>query len=272
MREAGYTAVGEFHYLGLPEARAAVEAAAEVGIEIVLLLDGLRTRRDRPVPPGVARQLPRATGGGFALPACGSASPPTPCAPARATGSKSSGAMPRPTPTAARPRGRAAARDRGVPRRARPPPDRAPRRDGCLGPNLSSTPRTPMHANSTCSPKPARESAFARRPRRTSATASPPAGALRERDRNLHRLRLERAHRPARGAARAGGNRASPYREAQRRAISSLLCFGADEGAAALGLERWPDVEVNLDHPSLAGVDDIHAALVFGCSADVFTN
>src|SRR6185369_12531749 len=28
MRAAGYTAVGEFHYVGLPEAKAAVEAAA----------------------------------------------------------------------------------------------------------------------------------------------------------------------------------------------------------------------------------------------------
>src|SRR4051794_41623841 len=34
---AGYTAVGEFHYLGLEEARAAAEAAAEAGIELVLL-------------------------------------------------------------------------------------------------------------------------------------------------------------------------------------------------------------------------------------------
>jgi formimidoylglutamate deiminase len=34
---AGYTAVGEFHYLGLEEARAAAEAAAEAEIEIVLL-------------------------------------------------------------------------------------------------------------------------------------------------------------------------------------------------------------------------------------------
>ncbi len=38
MRSAGYTAVGEFHYLGLAEARAAAEAAAEVGIELVVLL------------------------------------------------------------------------------------------------------------------------------------------------------------------------------------------------------------------------------------------
>ena len=35
---AGYTAVGEFHYLGLAEAHAAVEAAAEAGIQLVLLL------------------------------------------------------------------------------------------------------------------------------------------------------------------------------------------------------------------------------------------
>src|SRR5437763_2921187 len=38
MLAAGYTVVGEFHYLGLAEAHAAVEAAAEAGIDIVLLL------------------------------------------------------------------------------------------------------------------------------------------------------------------------------------------------------------------------------------------
>jgi formimidoylglutamate deiminase len=37
LRDAGYVAIGEFHYLGLAEAHAAVEAAAEAGIEIVLL-------------------------------------------------------------------------------------------------------------------------------------------------------------------------------------------------------------------------------------------
>jgi len=35
--DAGYTAVGEFHYLGVDEARAAADAAAEAGIEQVLL-------------------------------------------------------------------------------------------------------------------------------------------------------------------------------------------------------------------------------------------
>jgi formimidoylglutamate deiminase len=54
--------------------------------------------------------------------------------------------------------------------------------------------------------------------------------------------------------------------------VSTLLCCGADEGAASLGLERWADVEVDLEHPSLAGVEPehAHAALVFGCGADVF--
>src|SRR5438270_2506459 len=37
LRANGYTAVGEFHYLGLDEARAAAEAAAEAGIEQTLL-------------------------------------------------------------------------------------------------------------------------------------------------------------------------------------------------------------------------------------------
>ena len=38
MRRAGYTAVGEFHYLGLEEARAAVDAATEAGVTLVVLL------------------------------------------------------------------------------------------------------------------------------------------------------------------------------------------------------------------------------------------
>jgi formimidoylglutamate deiminase len=37
MLAAGYTAVGEFHYLGLPEALAAADAATAAGIDLVLL-------------------------------------------------------------------------------------------------------------------------------------------------------------------------------------------------------------------------------------------
>lgn len=51
----------------------------------------------------------------------------------------------------------------------------------------------------------------------------------------------------------------------------SLLCIGADEGAAALGLEAWGEIEIDLRHPSLRGVDeeDLFGALVSSCSADV---
>ena len=45
-------------------------------------------------------------------------------------------------------------------------------------------------------------------------------------------------------------------------------------GAASLGLSAWPDVEVDLGHASLAGIEasDVFGALVFGCSADVFVH
>ena len=50
-----------------------------------------------------------------------------------------------------------------------------------------------------------------------------------------------------------------------------LLCFGADEGGRSLGLESWPDIEVDLEHHSLRGVapGDVFDALVSSCSADV---
>jgi formimidoylglutamate deiminase len=50
-----------------------------------------------------------------------------------------------------------------------------------------------------------------------------------------------------------------------------LLCFGADEGGRSLGLERWPEIEVDLEHEALRGVDaaDVFDALLSSCAADV---
>jgi formimidoylglutamate deiminase len=64
-------------------------------------------------------------------------------------------------------------------------------------------------------------------------------------------------------------------RAAGRRGViplETLLAAGSTEGAAALGLETWPAVEVDVGHPSLAGIpeDERLAAVVYGCSADVF--
>ena len=64
-------------------------------------------------------------------------------------------------------------------------------------------------------------------------------------------------------------------RAGRRNVISpgSLLCFGADEGAASLGLQEWGEITIDLEHPSLRGVEEenVFAALVAGCSAEVLT-
>ena len=56
--------------------------------------------------------------------------------------------------------------------------------------------------------------------------------------------------------------------------LDALLSFGSDEGAAALGLEAWPDAVVDLDDPQLRGVDELglYDALVFSCSGNVLRN
>jgi formimidoylglutamate deiminase len=53
--------------------------------------------------------------------------------------------------------------------------------------------------------------------------------------------------------------------------VDDLMAIGGAEGAASLGLDTWQPVDVDLAHPSLAGVapDEVQAAVVFGCSADV---
>ena len=98
MRAAGFTAVGEFHYLGVETALAAAEAA-DGGRDRVRLPLRRRTRAvgssacvSRPSPPTSARSSASRPQGSR------SASPPTPSAPARATGWRSSAA----TPTARR--------------------------------------------------------------------------------------------------------------------------------------------------------------------------
>ncbi|HEV8105694.1 MAG TPA: amidohydrolase family protein [Gaiellaceae bacterium] len=53
--------------------------------------------------------------------------------------------------------------------------------------------------------------------------------------------------------------------------VETLLHIGAAAGADALGLERWPEALVDLDDPQLRGVDDEHVygALLFGCTGAV---
>ena len=73
---------------------------------------------------------------------------------------------------------------------------------------------------------------------------------------------------------RRAGSVPARRRTGRRNVVStgSLFSFGSDEGAASLGVGEWPQVEVDTEHPALAGVaeQDLYAAVVFGCGADVF--
>ena len=51
--------------------------------------------------------------------------------------------------------------------------------------------------------------------------------------------------------------------------VDALLSIGSDEGAASLGLEEWPAIEVDVTHPQLREVEEPLCALVHSCSADV---
>jgi formimidoylglutamate deiminase len=54
-------------------------------------------------------------------------------------------------------------------------------------------------------------------------------------------------------------------------ALEQLLAIGSGEGGSALGLDEWPSIEIDREHRSLRGVaeDVLTAAVVFGCAADV---
>ena len=65
-------------------------------------------------------------------------------------------------------------------------------------------------------------------------------------------------------------------RDAGRRNVvplGSLLSFGSDEGAAALGLDAWPEISADLDAPfswPASHPADLLGAIVFGAVAEVF--
>ena len=274
MLAAGYTAVGEFHYLGLPEAHAAVEAAAEAGIEIVLLYaaygrGGLeRFRQESPAEYLEQLEAIRTAGVRVGL------------AP------HSVRACPRDWLEAI---GEYSGRD-GLPLHVHA--DEQPREieecvaehglrplellaeTGCLGPHSTVVHAT--HADSRELDLLANSGARVCLCPTTEANLGDgfaPVLELTERgigicigsDSNVRIDPLEEL-REIEGIAR---------RQTGRRGViglGELMRFGTDEGAAALGLERWPEAEVDLGHRSLEGVEvgDVPAALVFGCAADVF--
>jgi len=274
MLGAGYTVVGEFHYLGLAEAHAAADAAAEAGIELVLLLaaygrGGIERFRQDSVA-GYLLQLEELRAAGVRV----------------GVAPHSVRACPRDWLEEL---GRYAAAE-GLPLHVHADeqareieeclaehglrPLELLAETGCLGPSTTVVHAT--HADAHELDLLADAGARVCVCPTTEANLGDgfaPVQELCERgvgicigsDSNVRIDPLEEL-RELEGIARRRAGRRNVV------SVSSLLCFGADEGAAALGLERWPDVEVDLDHPSLAGVEpeDVHAALIFGSSAGVF--
>jgi formimidoylglutamate deiminase len=274
MLAAGYTAVGEFHYLGLPEAHAAVEAAAEAGIELVLLLaaygrGGLeRFRQASPSVYLVQLESVRATGVRVGLaPHSVRACPRDWLEELGAYAAREE--LPLHVHADEQPREiEECVAEHGV------RPIELLAETGCLGPRTTVVHAT--HANARELDLLAEAGARVCVCPTTEANLGDgfvPAEEICTRgigicigsDSNVRIDPLEEL-RELEGVAR---------RRTLRRnvlSVSTLLCCGADEGAASLGLERWADVEVDLEHPALAGVEPehVHAALVFGCGADVF--
>jgi formimidoylglutamate deiminase len=273
MLDAGYTAVGEFHYLGLPEAHAAVEAAAEAGIELVLLLaaygrGGLeRFRQASPAEYLEQLESVRATGVRVGLaPHSVRACPRDWLEELGAYAARE--ALPLHVHADEQPREiEECLAEHGL------RPIELLAETGCLGPHATVVHAT--HANGRELDLLAESGARVCVCPTTEANLGDgfvPAEEICERgigmcigsDSNVRIDPLEEL-RELEGVAR---------RRTLRRdvlSVSTLLCCGADEGAASLGLERWADVEIDLEHPSLVGVEPehVHAALVFGCSAEV---
>jgi formimidoylglutamate deiminase len=274
MRAAGYTAVGEFHYLGFEEALAAADAAGEAGVELTLLLaayarGGLpRFRQDS--PSAYLAQVEELRERGARV---GVAPHSVRACPAdwleEIGGYAAADGLPLHVHADEQPREiEECLAEHGM------RPIELLARTGCLGPHTTVVHAT--HAEGAELDLLADAGARVCVCPTTEANLGDgfvPVAALCERgigmcigsDSNVRIDPLEELRELEGIARRAAG---------KRNVIStgSLLCFGSDEGAAALGLEAWPDASVDLDHASLRGIDESDAlnALVFGCGAEVF--
>jgi len=274
MLDAGFRVVGEFHYLGLAEAHAAVEAAAEAGIELVLLLaaygrGGIERFRQESVTDYLAQlEAARETGVRVGLAPHSVRACPRDWLEelGRYAAAES---LPLHIHAAEQPREiEECLAEHGV------RPIELLAETGCLGPHTTvvhATHATPgeldllAEAGARVCVCPTTEANLGDGFAPVEELCTRGIGICIGSDSNVRIDPLEEL-RELEGIARRRAGKRNVV------SVSTLLCFGADEGAAALGVSTWPDAEVDLDHPSLGGVDpqDVHAALVFGCSSEVF--
>jgi formimidoylglutamate deiminase len=273
LRAAGYTAVGEFHYLGLEEARAAARAAAEAGIALVCLfacyLRGGSPRFRQESAADYLRQLEILRGEGIAVGVAPHSVRACPADALRELGAYADAhALPLHVHADEQPREiEECLAEHGL------RPIALLDREGCLGERTTVIHATHAdgaeldllrHARARICVCPTTEAnlgdGFVPVARVTHRAIPLCIGS----DSNVRIDPLEEL-RELEGIAR---------RQTGRRgvlALDELRAIGSDNGAAALGLDAWPDAVVDLDHVQLRGVDaaDVYAGLVFGCSGDV---
>jgi formimidoylglutamate deiminase len=274
MLRAGYTGVGEFHYLGLQEALAALGAASEAGIELVLLLAAYaRGGRPRFRQESVAEyltQVERLRGGGARVGLAPHSVRACPAGWLEEIGAYAAAeGLPLHVHAGEQPREiEECLAEHGI------RPVELLARTGCLGPHT-----TVVHATHADDRELALLAEAGSRVCLCPTTEAnlgdgfAPVERLRDRgiavcigsDSNVRIDPLEEL-RELEGIARRSTGRRNVV------PVDALLVAGTVEGAAALGLDRWPDTSVDLAHPSLAGVEagDVPAAVLLGCSADVF--
>lgn len=273
MRAAGYTAVGEFHYLGLEEARAAVEAAAEAGITVVLLLaayarGGLPRFRQESAAEYLA-QVEALREEGVSV---GLAPHSVRACPSEWLAEIGSYAMREGLPLHVHADEQLREIEECLAEHGVRPIELLDR-TGCLGPRTTVVHATHADdreldliaaAGARICVCPTTEANLGDGFFPVSAACERGIGMCIGSDSNVRIDPFEEL-RELEGIARRLAGR--------RNVISpgSLLCFGSDEGGAALGVEAWDEIEIDLEHRSLRGVDsgDVFAALLFGCSADV---
>jgi len=273
LRANGFTAVGEFHYLGLEEARAAAEAAAEAGVAFVLLyacyLRGGIDRFRQGSVSAYLEQVEALRGDGIRVgiaPHSVRACPPD------------------------------ALRELGVYAAAHELPlhvhaDEQPREieeciaetglrpielldeTGCLGPRTTIVHATHAdgHELDLLAAAHARICVCPTTEANLGDGFLPVARVLHRgiglcigSDSNVRIDPLEELRELEGIARRQTGKRGV-------MSVDALLAAGAAEGAAALGLDTWPDATIDLGAPQLRGVEaeSVYDAVVFGCSGGV---
>jgi formimidoylglutamate deiminase len=272
----GYTAVGEFHYLGFDEARAAADAAAEAGIELTLLYacylrGGIPRFRQESVVEYL-RELEALREAGIRV---GVAPHSVRACPAEAL--RELGGY---------------AREHGLPLHVHA--DEQPReieeclaehgvrpielleREGCLSPRTTVVHATHADgheldllrdAGARICACPTTEASLGDGFLPVARVCHREIGMCIGSDSNVRIDPLEELRELEGIARRQSGTRGVI-------SLDALLCFGADEGAASLGLDQWPDAIVDTTHPQLRGVPEsgLYEALVFSCTGDVLRN